>query len=281
MQFGNSEIYVVSDGSFKMDGGAIFGVVPKAIWSNKITPDPQNCINIALNCILIKHLNKTILIDTGIGTKLTDNIRNRFSANSGNLVANLKNINVDPRDIDYVIITHLHFDHVGGCTAYNDDGRLYNVFPNATHLIQKKDWDEATILNDRTRNAYNEQDFMPLYDKQQLELINGDVELLPDLNIHLTGGHTSGHQIVRFSTQDRTFATLGDVLPTEHHLPSNYVTSFDINPLETVTAKNQWLPIAESEQWLISFGHSENTALGFITRDEQGRMYISPYNGEK
>ena len=276
MKFGNSEIYVVSDGSFKMDGGAIFGVVPKAIWSNKITPDPQNCINIALNCILIKHLNKTVLIDTGIGTKLPDNIKTRFSTNSGKLVDNLKNINIDAQEIDYVIITHLHFDHVGGCTAYDIDGGLYNVFPNATHLIQKRDWDEATILNDRTRNAYNEQDFMPLYDNGQLELIDGDLELLPDLNIHLTGGHTAGHQIVRFSTAGRTFATLGDILPTEHHIPPHYATSFDINPLDTMTAKNQWLPIAESEQWLISFGHSENTALGYITRDGRDRICVSP-----
>ena len=259
-----------------MDGGAIFGVVPKAIWSNKITPDPQNCINIALNCILIKHLNKTVLIDTGIGTKLPDNIKTRFSTNSGKLVDNLKNINIDAQEIDYVIITHLHFDHVGGCTAYDIDGGLYNVFPNATHLIQKRDWDEATILNDRTRNAYNEQDFMPLYDNGQLELIDGDLELLPDLNIHLTGGHTAGHQIVRFSTAGRTFATLGDILPTEHHIPTNYATSFDINPLDTMTAKNQWLPIAESEQWLISFGHSENTALGYITRDGRDRICVSP-----
>ena len=276
MKFGNSEIYVVSDGSFKMDGGAIFGVVPKAIWSNKITPDPQNCINIALNCILIKHLNKTVLIDTGIGTKLPDNIKTRFSTKSGKLVDNLKNINIDAQEIDYVIITHLHFDHVGGCTAYDSYGDLYNVFPNATHLIQKRDWDEATILNDRTRNAYNEQDFMPLYDNGQLELIDGDLELLPDLNIHLTGGHTAGHQIVRFSTAGRTFATLGDILPTEHHIPTHYATSFDINPLDTMTAKNQWLPIAESEQWLISFGHSENTALGYITRDGRDRISVSP-----
>tara|TARA_Y100001936_G_C16089441_1_gene684712 strand:- start:3668 stop:4507 length:840 start_codon:yes stop_codon:yes gene_type:complete len=276
MKFGNSEIYIVSDGTFKMDGGAIFGVVPKTIWSHKIVPDSQNCINVALNCILIQHLNKTVLIDTGIGTKLEDNIKTRFSSNAGLLVDNLKKIDIHPSDIDYVIITHLHFDHIGGCTAYDTEGSLYNVFPNATHLIQKKDWDEATILNDRTRNAYNERDFIPLYDNKQLELIDGDVELLPDLNIHLTGGHTAGHQIVRFSTAGRTFATLGDILPTEHHLPTNYATSFDINPLETVIAKNQWIPRAESEQWLISFGHSQNTALGYITRDERNRMCVSP-----
>lgn len=276
MEFGNSELFIVSDGSFKMDGGSIFGIVPKSIWSNKMIPDTQNCINIALNCVLIKHLNKLILIDTGIGTKLSDNLKARFNADSGKLVHNLRALDVKPEDIDYVIITHLHFDHVGGCTAYNESGTLYNVFPNAQHLIQKKDWDEATVLNDRTRNAYNENDFIPLYDNNQLELINGDFELLPDLNIHLTGGHTAGHQMVRFTSMGKTFATLGDILPTEHHIIPNYTTAFDINPLDTIDAKNRWIPRAEDEQWVISFGHSENTTLGMIGRDHTNRICILP-----
>tara|TARA_A100001037_G_scaffold199021_1_gene178059 strand:- start:4898 stop:5743 length:846 start_codon:yes stop_codon:yes gene_type:complete len=280
MKFGNSDIYVVSDGNFKMDGGSIFGIVPKTIWANKISPDDDNCINVALNCILIKHAGKSVLIDTGIGNKLSPSLQKRFSSQSGKLLSNLKELNVAPSDIDYVIITHLHFDHVGGCTAHDNSGNLYNVFPNATHFIQKRDWDEATILNDRTKGAYNEDDFIPLYDNNQLELIDGDFELIPGLNIYLTGGHTAGHQIITLASEGRTFATLGDILPTEHHLPTNYLTSFDINPLDSISAKSHWIPIAESEQWLVSFGHSENTSLGFITRDDRDRMCIVPFTGE-
>jgi glyoxylase-like metal-dependent hydrolase (beta-lactamase superfamily II) len=276
MKLNQSEAFIVSDGTFKMDGGSIFGVVPKTIWGSQMLPDQHNCVDVALKCILIKHLEKHILIDTGIGTKSSPKSKQILGIDSGYLLENLKNHNLEPSDIDMVILTHLHFDHVGGCTAYDSSGKLYNVFSKALHFTQKLDWDEATILNGRTKAAYDENHFVPLYENQQLELLRGDTELLPGLKLHLTGGHTAGHQMITLSTDDYTLATLGDILPTEHHIPNNYITAFDINPIETSIAKSRWLDIAEKEQWILSFNHSTSMDFATLQRDVDDKLYVKP-----
>ena len=275
MKFGNSEIYVVSDGSFKMDGGAIFGVVPKAIWSNKITPDPQNCINIALNCILIKHLNKTVLIDTGIGTKLPDNIKTRFSTNSGKLVDNLKNINIDAQEIDYVIITHLHFDHCGGCTKLDRSGTPVPTFTKAKVMVQRSCWEEANDPLERSRSLFDKEDFAPLEESGALSLLDGDSEIVPGVKTRVTNGHSQGHQIVLVEAGSERIAYLGDLIPTPYHVPLESISAYDHSPNVTLEAKREIVKMAIDGGWLLVFGHALDPRAGYIEQ-RNGRSQLFP-----
>ncbi len=277
MRIGNAEITVVSDGVFRVDGGAVFGVVPKAIWSTLRQPDRKNRVELGLNCLLVRSGDKRILVDTGIGTKPDRNTRANYRMRAGKLVENLAFHGVSPEDVDLVILTHLHFDHAGGCTRYGRGGSEPTpVFSKATHLVQRADWEEASATNERTRAAYNPQDFLPLEQSGQLELLDGDTEVLPGLWARQSGGHTSGHQCILLESDGERAACLGDVLPTPNHLPLNYITSFDLYPQDSVTAKRRLLEEAEKDNWLLVFGHGVDTVAGRVTRNHDGRLTLAP-----
>jgi glyoxylase-like metal-dependent hydrolase (beta-lactamase superfamily II) len=176
-----------------------------------------------------------------------------------------------------VVLTHLHFDHVGGCTRYTSSKQLEPVFPKATHLVQRADWQEATVLNERTRPAYIPEDFLPLESAKQLELLDGDTELLPGLWARRTGGHTAGHQIAYLESEGEKAVCLGDIVPSPQNLPINYLSAYDIYPLETLDAKRHWLNQAEREQWLVIFGHAVSQRAGFLT-NQDGRLGLIPYD---
>lgn len=273
MKVGTSDIHIVSDGSLRMDGGSIFGIVPKAIWSKTHKPDRLNRIEIALNCLLIQANNSNILIDTGIGNKHNRTIKTRFNMRGGNLVKNLEDHGLSPNDIDFVILTHLHFDHVGGCTAYKD-GRLIPVFPKATYLIQERDWQEATNTNERTRTAYIEDDFLPLHEAKQLELLNGDTEVIPQLWVRHTGGHTAGHQMVYFESDGEKVGCLGDILMIPQQVAIPYITSYDLYPTETFDSKRYWLKKAQEENWLLIFGHGTAEKSGYLSETSGKPIFV-------
>ena len=277
MRLGSAEISVISDGVFRVDGGAVFGVVPKAIWGGLRQPDRKNRVELGLNCLLIRSGGKRVLVDTGIGSKPDRNMRANYGMRAGKLLENLAQQGLTPGDIDLVILTHLHFDHAGGCTRYGRGGSEPTpVFPKATHLVQRADWDEASATNERTRAAYNTHDFMPLERTEQLELLDGDTEVLPGLWARRTGGHTAGHQYTFLESGGERAACLGDVLPTPDHLPLNYITSFDLYPQDSVTAKRQLLEEAERNNWLLVFGHGVEPVAGRLTRNDAGRLILSP-----
>ena len=285
MRLGSAELHVVSDGAIHMDGGAMFGVVPKAIWSRRRPPDRKNRVELGLNCLLIRAGGKNVLVDTGVGTKHPQRTRTIYRMRAGQLTPRLAEQGLRPEDIDLVVLTHLHFDHVGGCTRYrrqgrgssssNGGGELEPVFPNATHLVQRADWREATETNERTRPAYNPEDFMPLAEARQLELLDGDTELLPGLWVRRIGGHTAGHQMAYLESDGEKAACFGDVIPTPEHLPLNYLTAFDLYPLDTLDAKRRWLAEAERENWLLLFGHGVAPKAGRLTRSAQGRLELT------
>lgn len=277
MRLGSSELQVVSDGAMRMDGGAMFGVVPKTVWSRRHTPDRKNRIQVGLNCLLIRHGGKTVLVDAGAGTKFDRQTRSIYGMRAGKLIGNLAQHGVGPNDVDLVVLTHLHFDHVGGCTRYRrGTTQAVPVFPGATHLAQRADWKEATHTNERTRTAYNVDDFAPLDESQQLELLDGDAELLPGLWVRHTGGHTAGHQMVYVESGGQKVACFGDIIPTADHLPPTYITAIDLYPMDTLAAKRRWLPIAEQENWLLVFGHGVSSVSGRLTRNERGRLTLAP-----
>ena len=279
MRLGRAELDLISDGTFRMDGGTVYGVVPKAIWGQLQPADRKNRIEVGLNCLLIRTGGKNVLVDTGLGTKHGARARRIFAMKAGKLVSNLARIGLQPADIDLVVLTHLHFDHVGGCTQYNRQNQLEPVFPRAIHLVQRQDWIEATETNERTRPAYVPEDFLPLEEARQLELLDGDAELLPGLWVRRTGGHTAGHQIVHIESEGQQAACMGDVVPTLYQLPVHYMTSFEMFPLETVETKRRWLGQAEQERWLLIFGHGTGQKAGRIVRRE-GRIALNPVNME-
>ncbi|MCY4366081.1 MAG: MBL fold metallo-hydrolase [Chloroflexi bacterium] len=277
MRLGSAELTIVSDGAMRMDGGSMFGVVPKVIWSRRDPPDRKNRVTVGLNCLLIRHRGKTVLVDAGAGTKHSRQARTIYGMRAGKLVSNLAQQGVQPQDVDLVVLTHLHFDHVGGCTRYHrGTGQPVPVFPRATHLAQQADWDEASNTNERTHLAYHADDFVPLQDSQQMELLDGDTELLPGLWVRHTGGHTAGHQMVYLESDGEKLASFGDVVPTAEHLPLTYITAIDLYPMESLAAKRRWLTQAEEENWLLVFGHGVGSVAGRLTRNDRGRLVLAP-----
>lgn len=281
MRLGQAEISIISDGVLRMDGGSLFGVVPKALWRRWAPPDRRNRVAVALNCLLLRVGGRNVLVDTGVGNKHPAKIRAIYQLRGGQLAANLARQGLTPADIDLVVLTHLHFDHAGGCTAYQSGGgrraagKLTPVFPKATYLVQAADWREATETNARTLRAYYPEDFMPLAAAKQLERVSGDTELLPGLWLRHTGGHTAGHQIVYLESDGERAACFGDLIPMPEHLPLNYLTAFDLYPLDTLAAKEDLLAAAERENWLLLFSHSVQRPAGRLARDERGRPVLT------
>ena len=261
---GTLSVHLISDGVFSLDGGVLFGVVPKTLWSSKVAPDRKNRVVLGLNSLLIQTGVKNILVDPGIGTKLSLNRKSLYDAKCGRLLTGLKELGLEPSDINLVVLTHLHFDHAGGCTYFNNWGRPVLTFPIATHIVQQSEWEEATHTNERTNAAYSSEDFRPLQEQGKLELINGDIEISPGILVTRTGGHTSGHQGIVIQSKGETAAYLGDILPTPHHVRLPYITAADLEPLKTLRKKRELLDQAETERWLLLFGHGLDQKYGYL-----------------
>ncbi|MFQ5861168.1 MAG: MBL fold metallo-hydrolase [Dehalococcoidia bacterium] len=275
MKLGNVELHLVSDGAIHLDGGTLFGIVPKTLWRAKAPPDRKNRVTIGLNCLLIRSGGKNILVDTGVGTKHPRQRRAIYAMAAGALTEALRQRGLAPDEIDLVVMTHLHFDHAGGCTRLDAQGHPIPTFPRATYLIQRRDWEEATHTNERTRAAYLPEDFLPLEERGQLALLDGDQEITPGVWVQATGGHTSGHQMVLIDSGEQRAACGGDILPTPHHLPPHYTTAWDLFPLDTVRRKRELLAQAEREGWLLLFGHGLETCAGYLTREGE-RLILKP-----
>ncbi len=275
MKVGNVELSLLSDGTMRLDGGALYGAVPKIIWNSLSPADRKNRVAVGLNCLLIQTGGKNILVDTGVGTKHSLRRKNMFAMRAGELVAELRAQGLDVEDIDIVALTHLHFDHSGGCTRRGSGDRVVPTFPRATYLAQRKDWHEANHPSERILDAYMPEDFLPLEENHQLKLLDGSTEIAPGIWLKVTGGHTSGHQMVYIESGDRRVACLGDVLPTPHHLPLPYISAWDVRPLDTLECKSQLLGEAERERWLLIFAHSVGPKAGYLVRKD-GQLIVEP-----
>ena len=275
MRIGDADLSLVSDGTLRIDGGALYGVVPKVIWNTLSPADRRNRVTVGLNCPLIRAGGRNILVDTGVGTKHPLRRKNAFAMKAGGLVSDLRAHGLGVDDIDVVALTHLHLDHAGGCTKWGYGDRAVPTFPKATYLVQRQDWYQATHPTERAHGSYIPDDFLPLEDSRQLELLDGDTEIVPDVWLKVTGGHTSGHQMVYIESGGQRAACLGDVLPTPHHLPLNYVAAVDVRPRDTLERKREFLERAEAERWLLIFGHGLDPKAGYLVR-EDGRLSLDP-----
>jgi glyoxylase-like metal-dependent hydrolase (beta-lactamase superfamily II) len=270
-----TSVRVLSDGIIKFDGGTMFGPVPKTLWETKVATDRKNRITLGLNCLLIQVYGKTILVDTGVGAKDLDNEKEIYGLVPSRLLKGLKGLGISAKEIDAVILTHLHFDHSGGCTRLDRAGNLVPTFPRAKYYVQRECWEEACNPNERCHEIYREEDFSPIEEKGQLELLDGDSEIFPGLRVEVTHGHSRGHQVVMVNHGGERIAFLGDLIPTPHHLDLAAISAFDQYPEDTLEMKREFLRKAEKEGWLLIFAHSYDQIAGYLER-RNGHSYLRP-----
>lgn len=255
-------LHLISDGRFRLDGGAMFGVIPKTLWSRVITPDEKNRIPLALNCLLIQAGARTILIETGIGGKEDAKSREIYQIDpAGALLQQLELCGVRNTDVDWVINTHLHFDHCGGNTLKDGD-RERPSFPNATYLVQRREMEIARRPDERSRASYLPRNWESI--GSALELLEGNCELMSGISVFLSPGHTAWHQSVRIERAGQVAVFLGDVMPTVNHVALPWIMGYDLYPLTTLETKKALLPSMADEGWLLIFGHEAFRPLGKV-----------------
>ncbi|HEY6958785.1 MAG TPA: MBL fold metallo-hydrolase [Candidatus Limnocylindria bacterium] len=269
MRLGRFQVEIFSDGIFRLDGGAMFGVVPKVLWEKQKPADELNRVAMDMNCLLIRDAQHVVLVETGGGPKLNDKQKRNFGIDEPpRLLDELKRRGVKPEDVTLVVNTHLHFDHCGGNT-YRDGDRIVPTFPRATYVFQRLEWVDANAPNERTRGSYLADDFAPLEATGKLELIDESVEILPGIRLDRIQGHTRGTQTIRVTDGRETLFFSSDFMPDRHHLPLPWIPSQDLYPLDTLAAKKAILPRAIEEDWIVAFTH-DLPRFGRI-RQEDGR----------
>ena len=266
MKSNATSLALVSDGTIKMDGGQVFGQVPKVIWEGFAPPDRRNRVNLGLNCLVVKNGDSCVLIDTGVGTKEPEQLKERFGVSRSGLLKNLRNMGISPREITHVVLTHLHDDHSGGSTRLDRSGEAVPTFPSATYFIQREAWEEAVHPNERASQSYIRNDFMPLKERNQICLLDGPAEVAPGVRVKVTGGHCKGHQMVVINHGGERVAFMGDLVPTHHHLRVGCIPSLDVFPEETLETKRELLDEAERHGWLMVFPHGLDTRAGYLER---------------
>jgi glyoxylase-like metal-dependent hydrolase (beta-lactamase superfamily II) len=257
VRVGRFQVDIFSDGIFRLDGGAMFGIVPKTLWEREKPADDRNRVAMDMNCVLIRDgVGNVVLVETGAGPKLTARSREIFGIDEPpRLLDELARRGVRPDDVTLVVNTHLHFDHAGGNTYRDGAGDVVATFPRATYVFQRLEWVDAIAPNERTRGSYFADDYAPLEAPGKLELIDESVEILPGIRLDRVPGHTRGTQTVRVSDAGQTLFFSSDFMPDRHHLRLPWIPAFDLMPLETLAAKKVILPRAVAEQWLVAFTH--------------------------
>ena len=275
MPLGDFELHPLSDGTFRLDGGAMFGVVPKVLWERRTRPDERNRIPLAMRPLLIRSDGRNVLIDAGVGDKLGPKDIEIYAIDrTESLERSLAKAGLTPRDIDVVIATHLHFDHAGGFTTVID-GMPQPTFPRARHYIRKGEWEDAKHPHERNRASYFPENYLPLVEAGLVTFVEDDGEVLPGISVWRTGGHTMHHQIVRIESKGRTAVFAADLLPTVAHLDEAWIMGYDLYPMDTLAFKKRFLPEAIAGEYVIFFEHDPVVTAGII-RVDAGRKRVEP-----
>lgn len=249
-KIGDFEVYHLSAGTFALDGGAMFGVVPKALWNRIIECDELNRIPMGTNVLVIKTEKELILVDTGIGNKWSDKLKKIYDINPKNA---FEGLDFGPEDITKVILTHLHFDHAGGTTVYNQYMELVPALPNATYYVQQEEWVWAIHPNERTKPSYLQENILPI--KEKIELLDGDFKIVKGVRVVKTGGHTAGHEIVIIESNGEFGVFLGDLVPMSLHVPLPYIMAYDNFPIETLEKKKELYVEFLKNDYILFFEH--------------------------
>lgn len=276
MKLGDIEIRHLHAGTFRLDGGAMFGIVPKPLWSKSLKADPLNRILLGMNPLLIDNGESLILVDCGTGDKLGEKKKGIYAIDWKSPLAES---GVSPETINVVILTHLHFDHCGGLTRRDDRGGLALNYPNAVHIAQRQEWEDASNPNERTKGSYLEENFLPISEAGKLQLVDGDSEISHGVRIIHTGGHTRGHQVVLIESKGEKALYFGDLVPTSYHLPLPYIMGYDLYPADTLNQRKDIYKKAIEEDWLVFFEHNPRPTSGYLM-EEDGRVKLKRISGE-
>ncbi len=269
VRLGDVRILGFRDGFFSLDGGAMFGVVPKVLWSKRYPADGENRITLALNSFLIQAGGRNILVETGVGERLTDKLRALYAVSrEESLPQALVREGIRPEEIDIVVNTHLHFDHCGGNMGTAADGTLEPVYPRAAYLIARGEWEDALHPNERDKGSYLQENFLPLERLGRLRLVEGEEEAAPGVRIVPTPGHTRHHQSVKIENEAGTVFLLGDLVPTSAHVRTSYVMSYDLFPLETMRQKKKFFDEGIAGGWIFGFIHDPRHYFGFVDKKD-------------
>lgn len=273
---GKWQVHAIQAGGQQLDGGAMFGVVPKPLWERRLPADARNRIPLGMRCLLVEHEHGLVLIDSGAGNKESPKFHDIYGLeNEGPhgrtaLEAGLAEVGFSPEDVTLVINTHLHFDHAGGNTWQNGDGEVRPSFPNARYVVQQGELDYAGAPNERTAASYFPRNWESICAVDRFDFIRGNAALRPGIRTLLTPGHTPFHQSVILQSGGETLCFLGDVVPTAHHLSLPWIMGYDVEPLVTLESKRTLLGEAVAGDWLLVFEHDVDTSFSRIVQDAKG-----------
>jgi methylmalonyl-CoA epimerase len=272
---GDLELVSLSDGFFALDGGAMFGVVPRPLWETRLPPDDRHRIPLGLRPLLVRG-DRTVLIDAGCGDKMDAKSTDIYGLDRRyHLDHALADIGLTAEDVDLVVASHLHFDHVGGFTRRRADGAAVPRFPKARYLVHRQEWHDATHPHERNRASYLAENFAPLMDAGVVSLVDDEAELAPGIRFRRSGGHTAHHQVVTIASGGRTAVFTADMFPTTAHLPSAWIMGYDLYPMDTLAFKRAFTREAIDREYLIFFEHDPSIPAGLI-REKDGKAYVDP-----
>ena len=276
LALGDARLTMLNGGNFRLDGGAMHGVVPKTLWSKLVSCDPLNRCEYTTHCLLVEVAGRRILVETGNGDKFSPKLKDIYGIDHDRSIGDaLREIGVEPESIDTVVMTHMHFDHSGGTTRRAASGALEPVFRRARHVVQAREWQDATHPHERNRASYLGENIGPLGEAGLLQLVDGETELAPGVRVIPTPGHTRGHQsvLVGFEGGPRALF-LGDVVPTAVHTRLPWVMAYDLDPARTLETKRALFRRALDESWLLLWGHDRDHMGGRLGLDKDGNFVV-------
>ncbi len=278
MKIGRVDVRPVSDGVGRWDGGGAFGLVPKTRWQKLLAPDDNNRVPMVLRCLLIRSAGKVIVVDTGLGERMTPELAAQqdfeLERPRGGLLDDLARHGVHPADVDIVVLTHLHADHCGGSTAFRD-GQLVPAFPRAQYWVQRREWQDAHRANERTRATYLADNFDPLETAGLLHLIDGDTQVTAEVRTVITSGHTPAHQSVIVESEGQALFFTGDMALWRWNIERlAWVTAYDLEPMVTIETKRRWQAWLAERQAIVVFDHDPLIEAGTLRREQDGRYTV-------
>ncbi|MGH9141403.1 MAG: methylmalonyl-CoA epimerase [Vicinamibacterales bacterium] len=272
---GELELVSLCDGLLQLDGGAMFGTVPKVLWEKKAPANARNQIALAMRPLIIRGA-RTMIIDAGLGNKESAKFHDMYGVDrTRSLEVTMHEAGIAPEDIDIVLASHLHFDHAGGFTRRDANRRLRPTFPRAQYIVRRGEWEDARHTHVRNRASYLADNFAPLAEAGVLQLVDDDATIMPGVKVRRTGGHTMHHQIALIESKGRTAAFVADLIPTTAHLPDAWLMGFDLYPMDTIAAKQQFVQEATEKETLVFFEHDPAVAAGYL-RDQNGKRRVEP-----